>query len=70
MTGRSMVAYQEGYSAGERAGRTVARDQIDALVKALELCKGALEACTAIAPDNRGIRAAYEAARDTLANVG
>lgn len=36
------------------------------LREALEICKGSLEACMAMHPDNRGIKFAFERACDTL----
>jgi len=42
----------------------------EALVKALELCKGALEACSQMHPDNRGIATALEAARTAAQGKG
>jgi len=40
------------------------------LREALEICKGCLEACAAMHPDNTGIAKALSAARATLAVVG
>ena len=41
-----------------------------ALVEAMEICKGCLEACADMHPDNAGIARALSAARATLAVVG
>jgi hypothetical protein len=41
----------------------------DAMIEALERCKGSLEVCAEMHPDNRGIARALSAARATLVAV-